>query len=191
MPHLRSPARFSMYCFYQLLVRSWLPRGLQAGTSADFVQFLGGVDCLCRFCSRRPDPCTLNSLAHQHIASCAGPAATLSWQRRRVHPRRRSRRATALIAGNNLAGPISRLPRSCTSFPSARGRVARRLGGYSEDSCGWGAHIESNPKSVLECTGAPPPGRVAPARFSGDCVSRGRGRRPRAGRSGGAPLRSL
>jgi hypothetical protein len=86
MPHLRSPARFSMYCFYQLLVRSWLPRGLEAGTSDDFVQFLGGVDCLCRFCSRRPDPCTLNSLAHQHIASCAGPAATLSRQRRRVHP---------------------------------------------------------------------------------------------------------
>jgi len=51
MPHLRSPARFSMYCFYQLLVRSWLPRGLEAGTSDDFVQFLGGVDCLCRFCS--------------------------------------------------------------------------------------------------------------------------------------------
>ena len=37
-----------------------------------------------------------------------GPVSTP--MRRRVHPRRRSRRATALIAGNNAAGPISRLP---------------------------------------------------------------------------------
>jgi hypothetical protein len=33
------------------------------------------------------------------------------------------RRATALIADNNPAAPTSRLPRSCTSIPSARGRV--------------------------------------------------------------------
>jgi hypothetical protein len=33
----------------------------------------------------------------------------------------------ALIAGNNPAGPISRLPRSCTSIPTDRGRVSRRV----------------------------------------------------------------
>jgi hypothetical protein len=38
-----------------------------------------------------------------------------------------SRRAAALIVSNNPAGPISRLPRSCTSIPSASGRVSRRM----------------------------------------------------------------
>src|SRR5215217_3143467 len=54
--------------------------------------------------------------------------------------------------------------------------------------CGqlWtGSYLEPNRKSVLECTGTPPSGRVARGHLSGDDACRGRGRWPGAGRSGG------
>ena len=69
-----------------------------------------------------------------------------------------------LIVSNNPAGPISRLPGS-TGIPSASGRVSGRLSGYSAENRGREVHLEPNHKFVLECTGTPPPGRVASARL--------------------------
>jgi hypothetical protein len=67
-----------------------------------------------RWTSSRTEPTT----PRRQAASGTGASTPM---RQRVHP-----------------DAISRLPRSCTSIPSARGRVSRRLCGYSEDSCGWG-----------------------------------------------------
>jgi hypothetical protein len=86
--------------------------------------------------------------------SCAGPAAAFSDNpeaskprpgpvstpmRRRVHPRRRPQSYSP--HRRQQPGRTHQFPRSSSSIPSARGRLSRRLSGYSEDCCGWGATL--------------------------------------------------
>jgi hypothetical protein len=42
-----------VYCFYQLPAHTWLSSRLEAGTSDDFVQFLGGLGHLAQLSGNR------------------------------------------------------------------------------------------------------------------------------------------
>ena len=57
-----------MYCYYQLQARSWLSSRLEAGTSDDFVQFLGGLGHLVQLsCNRVEIPGRRSTRAIQII----------------------------------------------------------------------------------------------------------------------------
>jgi hypothetical protein len=63
-----SPERFSVSCYYQLQARSWLSSRLKAGTSDDFVQFLGGLGHLVQLsCNRVEIPGRRSTRAIQII----------------------------------------------------------------------------------------------------------------------------
>src|SRR5688572_9290724 len=74
------------------------------------------------------------------------PYATRPWSSGVIGMRLRTARRRAGLER------VAAFVRTCDrkdAIPGARGRGLRRLSGYSEDSCGRGAHLESNRKSVL------------------------------------------